>query len=258
MWIYNETVKDQEAVQAAIDVSVCIFCQTKLRTIDDGVPIYPSSTTKTTFTVDFCPMCGWWKKRRDEFTAFHFFNLSDSVYGAIGSLRELDITDQSLPIEEIRSYLAIKYDERFNIDPWKLEDVVASVYKHLGYHTRVTARSGDGGIDVVLDGPNHVVIGVQVKRYRAKIKVEQIRAFVGALYLKRMTRGIFVTTSSFQLGADKVAKLSKLRGIPIELVDAERFYQALGIAQRAAYQTINDCSAPFWTAKLKYLKNEII
>jgi restriction system protein len=251
MWIYTDTVRDVEAVCAAIDVGFCIFCRTKLRTIKEDHSVAPSGIDEIALTVQFCTMCGWWTKKRDVFTYFQgSFDVSHYADGAIGSLRELDISDQSLPIEEIRSYLAVKYDKRFNLDPWKFEEVVASVYKDFGYHTRVTARSGDGGIDVVLDGRNNSVIGVQVKRYRGKIQVEQIRAFVGALYLKKMTRGIFVTTSSFQSGADKVAKLSKSRGIPIELVDAERFYQALGIAQRATYKCVKDPSAPFWNTQL--------
>jgi restriction system protein len=216
-----------------------------MKVIQENNSVAPSGVDEITFIVRLCRMCGWWTKQKFVISYLGDWDTSTYSSGAIGSLYNLDVSDQSIPIEEIRSYLAVKYDERFNIDPWRFEEVVASVYKDLGYYARVTARSGDGGIDVVLDGSNSKVIGVQVKRYKDKIKVEQIRSFVGALYLKRMTRGIFVTTSSFQSGADNVAQLSSSRGIPIELVDAQRFYQALGIAQQKYYKTIKDPLAPF-------------
>ena len=63
--------------------------------------------------------------------------------------------------------------------------------------------------------------------------MEQIRSFVGALYIGGMTRGVFVTTSGFQAGCQAAARLAELRGTPVELVDAERFLTALGISQRS-------------------------
>ena len=127
---------------------------------------------------------------------------------------------------------------------------MASVYKDLGYYTEVTAYSGDGGIDVILESPEGQSIGIQVKRTKNVISVEQIRALLGALYLGGLTRGIFVTTSSFPRGAKRAAREADLRGTPVELIDAPRFYDALGIAQRKLYESSSDPSAPFADAKL--------
>jgi restriction endonuclease Mrr len=38
------------------------------------------------------------------------------------------------------------------MNPKLFEDTVASVFQEHGYQARVTGQSGDGGIDVVLDG----------------------------------------------------------------------------------------------------------
>ena len=46
----------------------------------------------------------------------------------------------------------------------------------LGYRARVTAYSGDDGIDVILDGDDDKAVGVQVKRYKNRIEVDQIRS----------------------------------------------------------------------------------
>ncbi len=153
------------------------------------------------------------------------------IGAAAGCLKRLDLTDLSTPIKDVQTYLTAKYSDRFSM-AWQLfEDTVGSVFAGLGYKARVTARSDDGGIDVILDGPDDRTIGVQVKRYRNSIKAAQIRELAGALVLNGLTEGVFVTTSSFQQGAEEAAKLAAARGIPVRLLDAKRFYEALKIAQ---------------------------
>jgi hypothetical protein len=74
---------------------------------------------------------------------------------------------------------------------------------------------------------------VQVKRYAKgrRIEAEQIRSLAGALLVNGYTSGVFVTTSSFRKGAKTTAKQFTAIGYPVELMDAERFLDALGIAQ---------------------------
>lgn len=160
-----------------------------------------------------------------------------------------------MPIGDVRDYLAARYDARFQIHPKKFEDVVASVFRDLGYRSRVTAYSGDDGIDVILDDPQGELIGVQVKRYKDNIKVEQIRSLAGALKLNDLTKGIFVTTSSFQAGAERTTRKFRERGLPIQLIDAPRFLEALHIAQRKRYQTRSDEGAPFLGAAEIFLSS---
>jgi restriction system protein len=132
------------------------------------------------------------------------------------------------------------FTNRQLIDPWKLEDVVASVYRGLGFHARVTGRTRDGGIDVVLDGDNGETIGVQVKRYKDTVRVDQIRAFVGALVEGHFTKGIFITTSAFTKGAPQCTAKVAERGIAIELLDSDRFYAALDISQQNVFDHLTD------------------
>ena len=134
------------------------------------------------------------------------------------------------------------------INPRTFEKVVASIFKDHGYLARVTAYSGDGGIDVILEGKDGDLIGVQVKRYKNKISVAQIRELTGALVLNGITKGIFVTTSEFQSGVYSIAKQSTERGYPIELIDATSFLQELKIAQlsniygNTRYEAVGRCS----------------
>jgi restriction system protein len=178
-----------------------------------------------------CPTCGWW------------IAIDKAILPAVGSqlwlinlvcssvLLELDSTNVHQPLEEVRNFLARRYESRHSLNPRVYEEAVASVFRDLGYRSEVTAYSNDGGIDVVLFGSNDEKIGVQVKRQKRSIEVAQIRAFLGALTLEGYTRGAFVATSRFSRGAIKAAERSSQYHISIELIDADRFFDMLGIAQ---------------------------
>ncbi len=159
--------------------------------------------------------------------------------GAFAILKQFDIRDINAPIEEIRSFLAAKYELRFNVDPRLFEITVADVFRDFGYSTMVTAYTSDGGIDVILQD-DVGEIGVQVKRHKSTIEVEQIRAFVGALVLKGYTRGMFVTTSKFSKGSIKSSRTYLKRGYSVELIDSKRFFDAIKIAQRPMYRSFNE------------------
>lgn len=263
IWTYNDAISDVEHVRMAVRSMKCIFCGTTLQSPrseqDAELPAdYSFVRQEEKFYIPMCcQVCGWWTLNKEDIRATSI-GLEMVSYGAAGSLAELDLADQTLQIEDIRSYLAAKYDARFQIDPGKLEEVVASVYSDLGYYARVTGRSYDGGIDVVLDGPGSQMIGVQVKRYQGTISVEQIRSFAGALLLKNLTSGIFVTTSSFSRNASEAANLSAIRGTPIELVDALAFYDAIGLAQRAAYKSKTDHTAPWYSCEPSLLDTDTL
>ncbi len=75
---------------------------------------------------------------------------------------------------------------------------------------RAIGKSGDDGVDGVIDQDPLGVdqIYIQAKRYQAanSIGAATVRDFFGALSLKRATKGIFVTTSSFSQPAIETAR----------------------------------------------------
>lgn len=251
IWLYQEQITDAKIIKSVVNVDNCIYCNTGLEIPMDKLSrsnrrdYWPGNTGQyETLKVKVCPICGWWTV--DFISSTNFGGTINTYkYGTAGNLRKLDVSDQSIPIDDIRKYLTVKYGDRFKVNPKKFEEVVASVYKDLGYVVRVTGQSGDEGIDVVLDGPEDELIGIQVKRYQNRIHASQIREFTGALFLKGMTKGIFVTTSDFPKGTEEKISKSVIRGIAIQLVDADKFYDALGIAQRIAYNSLSDPSAPY-------------
>jgi restriction system protein len=257
IWKYDDIASIVSA--SAIYSSTCIFCKANI-TILPATYEEEENGDECGTQVGVCQVCGWWKVLKDYASGIRFENDVVDGYerilqrrGAIGSLKELDLTDISQPIEVVRKYLAAKYDDRFILHPRLLEETVGSVFGDIGFIARVTAYTGDNGIDVILDGPNGNAIGVQVKRYKNAISVEQIRSFAGALMLGGYSKGIFVTTSDFQSGANKTANLAAIRGIPIALVNAKQFYDALGLAQRKKYNIENDLDVPFKNISKSYL-----
>ena len=98
--------------------------------------------------------------------------------------RNLNLSDLTLPIQEVRDFLTANFESRFTVHPRLFEETVASVFRDLGYEVIVTGYSTDDGIDVILERGGET-IGVQVKRWKNSIKVGQIRELVGiAAYLK--------------------------------------------------------------------------
>jgi restriction system protein len=178
-----------------------------------------------------CPACGWWiAEDRAVLAAMHWQHWAVTLASA-PVLEELALDDICLPLQHVRRYLMRKFDARTLMHPRLFELTVASVFGDLGYRAYATAYSNDGGIDVVLESASGARIGVQVKRRKDGVEVEQIRAFLGALLLGGYTHGVYVSASSFSLGARKAARRSTQTVMPMELVDAGRFFDMLGYAQ---------------------------
>jgi hypothetical protein len=258
IWEYSDSEPDKNLIQNAVQSNLCQFCNERLEKLraesekSEYEAKQDSVIILTNFNVDVCPVCGWWTVQK-EWTTAGASVASTRTEGAAGMLRELDLSDIDVPLQEVRSYLAARYERRFDLHPRLFEETVASVFRDLGYGARVTAYSGDDGIDVILDGPRGDTIGVQVKRYKNTIQVEQIRALTGALVLGGMTKGIFVTTSAFQSGANATVRRLDTKGYRIKLVDASHFYDALKIAQRAKYKYRDDLAAPYNNVPLREL-----
>lgn len=184
-----------------------------------------------------CKTCGWWVIQKSLLSSAIDHQIWQIYLASAGVLKNLDTSNIQTPMEVVRSYLAAKYQCRFSLHPRLFEETVASVFHDLGYHVKLTAYSEDGGIDVFLYNSNNQLIGVQVKRYKNKIGVEQIRSFLGALTLNKCVRGIFVTTSDYEKGAHKAAEVSKNEFVPIELINSELFLDLLKVAQlKQSYQ----------------------
>ncbi len=246
IWTYERNTRVQaRGLASVLSLDNCPFCATSLTNLGNSATRSPYSYTASAKIIDICAICGFWRIRQDfkssKGTRDEYYT---SVHAATATLRELDLSDISVPLQEARTYLVAKYDARFEMHPRLFEETVASVFKDLGYQVVVTGYSSDGGIDVILHDDSGT-IGVQVKRYKNSIEVEQIRSLTGALVLAGFTKGIFVTTSRFQAGApDTVQKYSSC-GYQIDLVDADRFYETLRLTQRPQYNSVEEFASKY-------------
>ena len=163
-------------------------------------------------------------------------------------LETCDVSTVDGTADELQRYLLHHYDQRFDVQPYVYEDVVGQVFRNHGYKVEVTARSRDGGIDLIVGENSGTRKAVQVKRYKDKVEVSYIRDFAGALMLQELTEGIFVTTSSFTSGSISAAERFGMLQTPlrIQLLDAERFYDAMSFRKEPVYSGRVDASAPFY------------
>lgn len=118
--------------------------------------------------------------------------------------------------KEIAAYLE-------NIDPYDLQDLVASLLEAMGYHVNwVSPRGKDAGLDIVAYtdplGTKPPRIKVQVKRRKDTIGVEELRSFLALINEDDV--GIFVTTGGFSKDATDLARHQERRRIT--LIDQQR------------------------------------
>lgn len=127
------------------------------------------------------------------------------------------------------------------IDPFYFEKVILILLKKMGYGDFVeTSKTGDGGVDGIINEDKLGLdkIYIQAKRYgNNKVREKEIRNFIGAMSGDTQ-KGVFVTTSSFDLGAVKKAHDAHHTIILIDglkLVDLMHQYN-VGIQVKAVYE----------------------
>ncbi len=240
IWQYCHQLTDRSYVDFASSAFECVFCKSSFEYLSSFEP-YKAHPTNSEVSEriqkrgKYCPTCGWWSYSvKRKIWDYEYGTEHETTSGAAGILLKLDLTDITQPVEEIRSYLCANFKDRFSLDPSKCEEVVASIFRDVGYHGVMTVgKRGDEGIDILMRNSSGDIIGVQVKRWKNKIGVQQIREFLGALILKKITKGFYVTTGEFTEGTGKLYKRITDSGYFIEMMDGDYFYDLLKTAQKS-------------------------
>ena len=127
------------------------------------------------------------------------------------------------------------------IDPYYFEKVILILLKKMGYGDFIeTAKSGDGGIDGIINEDKLGLdkIYIQAKRFNEnKVREKDIRNFIGAMS-GDTNKGVFVTTSLFDLGAIEKAKNAHHK---IILIDGKKLVELMhefnvGVQIKATYE----------------------
>ena len=111
------------------------------------------------------------------------------------------------------------------INPGEFEDLVADLFRAMGLQTETTARSRDGGVDVIATDPDPIRGGrmvIQVKRYDSTIPPAVIRDLYGTVVHEGAIKGILVTTSGFGPSSYSFAE-----GKPLTLINGTELVSLL-------------------------------
>lgn len=144
---------------------------------------------------------------------------------------------------QIQESLAGELLERvLNQSPSFFERLVVELMEKMGYGAgKITGRSGDEGIDGVIDEDKLGldVIHIQAKRWAPDHKVSRpdLQQFVGALAGQNGNKGVFITTSSFS----KEAMNFNPSGVKIVKIDGERLAKLMitynvGVSVQSIYE----------------------
>lgn len=182
-WSYVILGKDEDEEYRAIDVEVSI------EEVEDAVKNLYSKMNRIS-------VAGKMEKKIYEST---IFKPESSII----------ITDMD---DAIKKYFK-KYPEKlYEINPRKFEELIASIFKDLGFDVELTKATRDGGRDIIASIKNSVtsfLAYIECKRYAPdnKVDVGIIRNIAGVHYLRRPSKSIIVTTSFFTKDAQEEAKL---------------------------------------------------
>lgn len=130
--------------------------------------------------------------------------------------------------DEVRSWQEELLDEVMKLDPAGFERLAQRVLREEGFiNTRVTGRSGDGGIDgqgVYRMSLLSFQVFFQCKRYSGSVGSGAVRDFRGAM-AGRGDKGLLITTGTFT--SEAKAEATRDGAPPIDLIDGERLCDIL-------------------------------
>ena len=130
---------------------------------------------------------------------------------------------------ELAKYLARHPEKLYDLSPRKFEELIAELFKDMGYNVELGPGTKDGGVDVRAISKSAVGTAltlVQCKKNRPSnpVGVEIVNRLYGIVERERATQGLVVTTSFFTKGAK--AERDKLQ-FRLELADYDRVVEFL-------------------------------
>jgi hypothetical protein len=108
-------------------------------------------------------------------------------------------------VERLIEEATISREDLLDLSPRQFEEFIAGIWDRLGYTVELTARTRDGGRDVVaiIKAESEVRYIIECKRYDEthKVGVGILRALYGVKTHEGATKAFLATTSSFTRGA---------------------------------------------------------
>ncbi|HLD52746.1 MAG TPA: SNF2-related protein [Sediminibacterium sp.] len=155
----------------------------------------------------------------------------------VNGLNDANVLSQTMTEDEIFGLFGLKKNrlqpkqrienksKDFNsLDPFEFEVFIGELFSQMGYNSRVTKKSNDGGIDIFAKlhtpmGIDEVIIQCKHKvNPSSTVDVAKVRELFGVFSAnKKLTKAILVTNGRFTSGAIEFAKDNR-----IELIDGTK------------------------------------
>lgn len=247
IWEYRDRTWSAVLLNTAYRSRTCPCCADSAQlSIADRVDKSDGERYSVYLSVMCCERCGWWVAAEDEWdsscgTATKTVHRLSATGAALQTFSEGLCGQQLTDLEkEIRSHIL---GEGKSVRWSTLEDATKGVFKEFGFEARVTARSKDGGVDVIVEHHSLGSVYAQVKHTRNKVGVRILRELVGTMAINGVTNSLLVTSSGFTKGVLKESRLAASKGFKVELVDGQRLLAALNLTYRLAPPTIAELLA---------------
>jgi Restriction endonuclease len=235
IWNYPTSTESVPLLKQVFSNPFCPCCkQQPLLTPRDKQASYGSNYSED-LQIFVCPECGWWFISKDSWSSYcdDRDRAFRNVYATGAALARysalLDSEQITLLCNEVKQHLSGRGVSK----AWDaMEDATLMILKEFGYQARATARSKDGGVDIILDHPVKGTVYVQVKHSKNKIGVEILRELVGTMCIRGINDALLVTSSGFTKGVQCERDSASNAGRIVELVDGERFIAALNLSSK--------------------------
>jgi hypothetical protein len=142
-----------------------------------------------------------------------YLNIRSSRDLSDGSLGDASLTEaaQTVPGKDF---------DPAALSPAEFEALINDLLIALGFSSRQTLNSWDGGVDCIATDPRPVVGGtllVQAKRYAGLVDASAVRDLYGTMHARGAGKGLLITTGRFGPTSIEFA-----RGKPLELIDGQQ------------------------------------
>ncbi len=184
-----------------------------------------------------CGRCGFWVQECDDLeidNADPIGWLNGTYWWDIATLKQLDINDSALGLSELGTYLKCNIADVEVLSPRRFEELVADVFRNLGFAPRLTKQTRDGGYDIhLLETASGKQVLVECKRYsrERRVRVSAVRELLGVQLREGVPSGKIVATTTFTSpAAEEAAHVSAGgSGYSMELIDIVELTKALNV-----------------------------
>jgi restriction system protein len=122
----------------------------------------------------------------------------------------------------------VPQDIFMNLQPKEFELIVAELYQEMGYETKLTKSSYDGGVDIIAEKKKtgkKEILYIQCKRYTNNVGVRPVRELLGVISDSKATKAAMITCSDFSREAKKFASSNPR----IELINMKELTKLLNL-----------------------------